>query len=421
MRFLAKVCRTWLTPSQGRHRADSHITAAALSFWAFVDSTPRQTWRAACRSWPRSTYRAAPGYSRSYLAAVTALSCVLVIQHVVSREAAADPAVTASEFVFALGAGGHTVAAYLDPPPDVAPAKLPGRARAKSAAVRPGKRHVEAVSGIPSTVLAAYQNTTETLRSSQPRCRLAMPLLAAIGKVESGHARGGDVDAAGTTRTPILGPPLNGAPGIAAIGDTDGGAYDRDTTWDRAVGPMQFIPSTWRVWASDGNSDGSGDPNNIYDATLAAGRYLCAAGVNLATGDGLRRAVLAYNHSQHYLQVVLSWMRVYAGGAVAVPDGVATADRPAAKPRTSKAPEPQPAAPSRKPKESTEPSSPRSAPTPQRQTPRADVSTVSTQANPPPRRKQRDDRDGSLGGATLPDLPPIAPPQLTPRESITLP
>lgn len=415
MRFLAKVCRTWLTPSQGRHRADNHITAAALSFWAFVDSVLRQA-RLTARHpfWPSST---APGYSRPYLAAVTALSCVLVVQHVVTREAAADPAAPAGEFVFALGAGGHTVAAYPDPPPDVAPAKLAGRARAKPVASQAGKRQapIEAVSGIPSTVLSAYQMATETLRSSQPKCRLAMPLLAAIGKVESGHARGGDVDAAGTTRTPILGPPLNGAPGVAAIGDTDGGAYDGDTMWDRAVGPMQFIPSTWRAWASDGNRDGSSDPNNVYDATLASGRYLCAAGGNLATDDGLRRAVLAYNHSEHYLQVVLSWMRVYAGGAVAVPDGVA-----AAKTRTGTAAEPRSAAPSRKPTETTEPSSPPSASAPQQQTPRA---TVSTEANPPARpkqRKQRDDGDSSLEGQ-LPDLPPIAPTQLAPRESITLP
>lgn len=419
MRFLAKVRRTWLTPSQGRHRADPFILAAALSFWAFVDTALRQA-RLAARHpfWPGCT---APGYSRSYLAAVTALSCVLVAQHVVSSEAAADPAATAGEFAFALGAGGHTIAAYPDPPPDIAPAKLARLPRAQPVATRSGKRQVpvEAVSGIPSTVLSAYRKATETLRNSQPRCRLAMPLLAAIGKVESGHARGGDVDAAGTTRTPILGPPLNGAPGIAAIGDTDGGAHDGDTTWDRAVGPMQFIPSTWRVWASDGNRDGIGDPNNVYDATLAAGRYLCAAGRNLATSDGLRRAVLAYNHSEHYLQVVLSWMRVYTGSAVAVPDGIAATDRPTAKARTSKAPEPEQVTPRRTspPPESTGPSSPRSAPAPQRQTPRT---AVSTEANPPPRPKQRDD-DDTLPGAPLPDIPPIAPTEVAPRESITLP
>lgn len=419
MRFFAKVCRTTLTRPRGRHRADDHITAAALSLWAFVDSMLRQARLAARhRFWPGRT---APGYSRSYVTAVTTLSCVLVIQHVVSSEVAADPAATAGEFAFALGAGGHTVPAFLDPPPDGSPAKIAGPPRAKPVATRPGKRQlpVEAVSGIPSTVLSAYQNAAGRLRGSQPRCRLAMPLLAAIGKVESGHARGGDVDAAGTTRTPILGPPLNGAPGIAAIGDTDGGAHDGDTTWDRAVGPMQFIPSTWRVWASDGNRDGIADPNNVYDATLAAGRYLCAAGGNLATSDGLRRAVLAYNHSERYLRVVLSWMRVYAGSAVAVPDGIAATDRPAAKARTSKAPEPGQAAPRRTspPPESTGASSPRSAPVPQRQTP---PTAVSTEANPPPRRKQRED-DDAIPGTPLPGLPPIAPTEVAPRESITLP
>ncbi|MEE1789227.1 hypothetical protein PUR28_00175, partial [Streptomyces sp. BE308] len=99
-------------------------------------------------------------------------------------------------------------------------------------------------------------------------------LLAAIGKVESGQARGGRVDARGTSLTPILGPVLNGA-GFATIRDPDNGADDGDTAYDRAVGPMQGIPSTGAHWGTDGNADGRKDPNNIYDAALAAGHYLC--------------------------------------------------------------------------------------------------------------------------------------------------
>ena len=76
----------------------------------------------------------------------------------------------------------------------------------------------------------------------------------------------------GEVRPAILGPVLDGSDGNAAITDTDRGRYDGDTRWDRAVGPMQFIPSTWASWGRDGNGDGTLDPENIFDAALAAGR-----------------------------------------------------------------------------------------------------------------------------------------------------
>ncbi|MFH8371301.1 lytic transglycosylase domain-containing protein [Streptomyces sp. NPDC018031] len=174
--------------------------------------------------------------------------------------------------------------------------------------------------GIPATVLAAYRRAETTLRESNPGCNLPWQLLAAIGKVESGQARGGAVDARGTTHSPILGPQLNGN-GFARITDTDGGAYDGDTTHDRAVGPMQFIPSTWAGWGRDGNGDGEKDPNNIYDAALAAGSYLCAGGRDLSDKGDLDRAILGYNHSREYLRTVLSWFEYYRTGTHEVPDG----------------------------------------------------------------------------------------------------
>ncbi|WP_410538980.1 lytic transglycosylase domain-containing protein [Streptomyces sp. KL2] len=177
-----------------------------------------------------------------------------------------------------------------------------------------------AESGIPATVLAAYKRAERTLGEERPGCNLPWQLLAAIGKVESGQARGGAVDAQGTTHKPILGPALNGV-GFAHISDTDGGAYDGDTVYDRAVGPMQFIPSTWAVWGADGNGDGRKDPNNIYDAALAAGRYLCAGGRNLSDPADLERAILSYNQSREYLRTVLSWLDFYRKGAHEVPDG----------------------------------------------------------------------------------------------------
>lgn len=177
-----------------------------------------------------------------------------------------------------------------------------------------------AESGIPASILAAYKKAQQTLAGTDAACRLPWQLLAAIGKVESGQARGGRVDAQGTTVSPILGPALNGQ-GFALIKDTDNGAYDGDSTHDRAVGPMQFIPSTWETWGQDGNADGRKDPNNIHDAALAAGRYLCAGSRDLSLAADLDRAVLSYNHSDEYLRTVRSWFEYYNRGTHEVPDG----------------------------------------------------------------------------------------------------
>jgi hypothetical protein len=76
-----------------------------------------------------------------------------------------------------------------------------------------------------------------------------------------------------------------------------------------AVGWMQFIPSSWRMYGVDANRDGEKDPYNPVDAIFAAGRYLKAAG-----GDSnLRRAIFAYNHADWYVDSVLMRARLIAG------------------------------------------------------------------------------------------------------------
>jgi hypothetical protein len=173
--------------------------------------------------------------------------------------------------------------------------------------------------GIPGVALDAYRFAERTLVTARPGCHLSWSLIAGIGRIESNHASDGRVDAFGNTLGPILGPQLDGSPGVAAIPDTDRGVLDQDTTWDRAVGPMQFIPSSWRAWGVDGNGDGVANPNNIYDSTIATGLYLCNGGVNLSDPAQQQAAVFRYNHSATYVEIVLQWAHAYLTGVVPVP------------------------------------------------------------------------------------------------------
>jgi hypothetical protein len=175
--------------------------------------------------------------------------------------------------------------------------------------------------GIPLLVFQAYKNSERVVKAELPSCHLPWWLLAGIGHTESGHAESGRLYADGTTRGRILGPRLNGSiAGDAVIRDTDHGVYDGDLVYDRAVGPMQFIPSTWRRWAVDGNGDKKADPSNIFDATLAAGHYLCAGGRDLATAAGLQAGILSYNNSAPYLRTVLAWAIAYRDHGVSQPN-----------------------------------------------------------------------------------------------------
>ncbi|TDC48354.1 murein transglycosylase [Jiangella ureilytica] len=175
-------------------------------------------------------------------------------------------------------------------------------------------REVGGRTGIPVRALVSYAAAAVRLGDEQPACGLSWPTLAGIGAVESHHGTfgGTHVEPDGRTADPIIGIALDGGPGVAAIGDTDGGALDGDTVWDRAVGPMQFIPSTWRRWGADGNGDGVSDVHNLDDVALAAGRYLCADGGDLSDGADWQHAVLTYNRSAEYAAKVLETANGYA-------------------------------------------------------------------------------------------------------------
>ncbi len=170
--------------------------------------------------------------------------------------------------------------------------------------------------GIPAAALAAYQRAAQIIDSADKGCNIDWTLVAAIGRVESNHGRygGNTLDSNGVSRPGIYGIPLDGSNGTSKISDTDAAQYDNDPQYDRAVGPMQFIPSTWSVVGVDGDSDGKRNPQDIDDAALATAVYLCSGNEDLSTTDGQKSAVYRYNHSQEYVDLVLSIMRAYAEG-----------------------------------------------------------------------------------------------------------
>ena len=210
-------------------------------------------------------------------------------------------------------------AATLSVAPSAAPDAEPGQSAGADAAEMGTLALPTGPLGIPGTVLDVYQFAQQTLAQAEPGCHLSWSLLAGIGHIESDHASGGRLDAFGNTRGIILGPRLDGSPGVAAVPDTDHGVLDGDTVWDRAVGPMQFLPSTWRQWGVNARGHGVADPNNIYDATVTAGRYLCAAGADLSDPTQLQAAVYRYNQSWDYVTLVLQWAHAYLTGVIPTP------------------------------------------------------------------------------------------------------
>ncbi|GAA1151266.1 lytic transglycosylase domain-containing protein [Nesterenkonia lutea] len=167
--------------------------------------------------------------------------------------------------------------------------------------------------GIPQRALAAYAGAALLVSQTRPDCGLGWNTLAGIGQVESQHGTYGEAQVAsdGQVSPRIIGVPLDGAPGLAEIPDTDGGSLDGDADWDRAVGPMQFIPGTWALYAQDGSRSGASDPHQFDDAALTAAVYLCESGGELSSDQGWVDAVVAYNQSVEYVNDVAAHAQGY--------------------------------------------------------------------------------------------------------------
>jgi hypothetical protein len=275
-------------------------------------------------------------------------------------------------------------------------------------------------SGIPSVAVDAYVRAADRLAAEDPGCGIRWTLLAAIGRVESNHGRfgGAMLRDDGYSTKPIRGIPLDGRPNVALVRDTDGGALDGDTAYDRAVGPMQFIPRTWQAVGVDGNIDGRRDPDNIFDAAYGAARYLCEGDADLRDDAARAQAVRRYNNADKYVRVVLSLADMYETGAVERLPAIGLPPmEPPAPPRPSPGPPPA-AAPDRPngptPGGSPGPGAPAPRPAPNPAPPATTPSTTTPSTTPPP-------APPTTMTAPPPTSPPTTPPPPTTSSTTTPP
>ena len=154
--------------------------------------------------------------------------------------------------------------------------------RAAAAAAATSASSEATAGGVPKSYLALYQSAAATCSG------LPWTVLAAIGQVESGHGSN-------------TGPSSSGA-----------------------MGPMQFLPSTFAAYAVDGDNDGVADIWNPADSIYTAARYLCANGAG-AGPRALYTAIWHYNHADWYVQMV---MQVAAGLARRFGEPIPVAEGP---------------------------------------------------------------------------------------------
>ncbi|RJQ71633.1 hypothetical protein D5S17_27965 [Pseudonocardiaceae bacterium YIM PH 21723] len=191
------------------------------------------------------------------------------------------------------------------PPPGQLPDTVPPHRLANSWGVRPAvfdkwATYLSPKVGIPARALTAYGYAAAVIKVDNPACNLDWTLLAGVGRVESQH---GHLDRASMDSSGKPNPAIRGIL-LPALGPDV-----------RAMGPMQFIQTTWASWGTDGDGDGTKDIDDLDDAAGAAGRYLCANKRNLATAAGKAAALRSYNQSDEYRVKVLGFANSYASNA----------------------------------------------------------------------------------------------------------
>ncbi|WP_277371229.1 hypothetical protein [Rhodococcus rhodochrous] len=202
---------------------------------------------------------------------------------------------------------------------------------------------------IPELVFYAYRAAEMQLAIDSPECGLPWNLLAAVGRLSSGHADGGRTDILGTLTAPVVTP-------------------------EGLLGPMRLAPAMWEQYSADGNADGTADPQNIFDATLATGARMCAEGGNLREPDGEARAVASVDPSPDYLANVRHWSGAYSKAAEVAPADLAPIPaRPVPNAADVAAPAPAPAVTAPAPEATPQPAQQASADTPAQQAPEQNI------------------------------------------------
>ncbi|MEY2472856.1 MAG: peptidoglycan DL-endopeptidase CwlO [Actinomycetota bacterium] len=163
---------------------------------------------------------------------------------------------------------------------------------------------------IPPDLLPVYMAASLTCQG------LPWQVLAAIGWVESRHAQGHAGPTTGDVAPPIIGPPLDGTNGTRAIRDPS-----QPDGWAHALGSMQFLSTTWAKWgqlAPDRPPDASPNIENAWDSIYSAAAYLCSGSPSI---DDVHAAVLRYNHSEAYFELVMAKATEYGLGSDESADG----------------------------------------------------------------------------------------------------
>jgi hypothetical protein len=166
---------------------------------------------------------------------------------------------------------------------------------------------------IPTAALAAYQRAAAVINLADTRCHLDWELVAALGKVLTDHGRegGSELDDEGVSRPAVLGQRLSGRHGTTRVSDTDAGLFDRDTRFDRAVGPLLLLPAVWSVVNVDADADGRRNPQDVDDAALSAAVLLCAGPGDFRNASHVRSEIRRYHSGAGYTKSVLGVRAAY--------------------------------------------------------------------------------------------------------------
>ena len=174
----------------------------------------------------------------------------------------------------------------------------PTRPQTDESVAQPVSEDADIVEPIPVPVEIDVEAVYEWAGAGS-RCGLSPNVLHAVGNAASanGLIDGGSFDNDATSIPPIFGQTGDGTTtNLAALTDTDDGAVDLDTTWDRPVGPFQFLPASWERFGYDANQDGIADPQNLWDAAGSAANFLCEMGAG--EGGAQLEAIRGYAGSE---------------------------------------------------------------------------------------------------------------------------